>query len=192
MTLSTPAGLVLIAAAVVLASCADPARPAVPAPEVPVRPAPPSPPPAGSAPATGASSDRAPSTSAPSTSAPTASPSTTAAPAASAPVTAARLPTPVVEVPPASAPGVQPPAPTPQDQGTGEADTAITTALRTGILERKELSAEAHAIMVTTLDRVVTLRGSVADEPERDAVLSLVHAVPDVQRVDDQLQPIVR
>lgn len=152
---------ILVAAAIVLASCSEPARPQTPSPEVPVRPAPPELPPAGSPPTTGPA------------------------------ISAARLPSPVAAAGPLPEPAAAP-TPAPQDQGSGEVDMAITDALRSAIRDRRELSAEAHALVVTTREGVVTLRGAVADETERDAVLSLAHALPGVQRVDDRLDPIVR
>lgn len=106
-------------------------------------------------------------------------------------VSATRLPTPTAGARPVPTSAVAT-APTPQDQGSSDVDVAITAALRAAIRERRELSPEAQALMVTTRDRVVTLRGAVADEPERDAVLSLAHSMPEVQRVDDQLEPVVR
>lgn len=87
-------------------------------------------------------------------------------------------------LPPPSQP--TPPAPTPP--AANESDTRIAQEIRMAIMDKSSLSTNAHNVQVTCTDGIVTLKGPVDSEVERDTVGSLAEAVLGVTRVDNQLE----
>ena len=76
---------------------------------------------------------------------------------------------------------------TPLDQGNSTTDITITSTIRASLSDRQDLSINAKNIKIITRDGVVTLRGVVADQRERDIVLKIAGTAADAQRVDDHL-----
>lgn len=77
---------------------------------------------------------------------------------------------------------------TPGDQAENEADRGITQKIRQGVVKEDNLSMNARNVKIITIDGVVTLRGPVKSEQERQAVLALALNVPGVKKVDNQLE----
>jgi osmotically-inducible protein OsmY len=77
---------------------------------------------------------------------------------------------------------------TPTDQGTSEADIAITRQIRKGVVDRGDLSVNAQNVKIVTRDGVVTLRGPVADAREKTVIVMIAKQATGVKRVDDQLE----
>lgn len=78
--------------------------------------------------------------------------------------------------------------PTPMDQQNDATDLRITQEIRTAIVDKSELSMNAHNVKVITENGVVTLRGPVDSAAERDTIESIAVAVAGVTRVDNQLE----
>lgn len=78
--------------------------------------------------------------------------------------------------------------PTPLNQGQGETDIKITADIRRAIMDDASMSASAQNCKVITQDGVVTLRGPVASQAEKDAIEAKAKAVAGVARVDNQLE----
>ena len=76
---------------------------------------------------------------------------------------------------------------TPLDQGNSSTDMTITSTIRASLSDRHDLSINAKNIKIITREGVVTLRGVVADQRERDIVLKIAGTAADAQRVDDHL-----
>jgi osmotically-inducible protein OsmY len=81
-------------------------------------------------------------------------------------------------------------AKTPLDQGMGEADTAITQALRRAVVADNTLSVRGQNVIIITKDRSVTLRGVVASAAEQAAIAALAQKTPGVSMVYDQMQTV--
>jgi hyperosmotically inducible protein len=77
---------------------------------------------------------------------------------------------------------------TPGDQGQSEADRTITQRARQNVIAEDGLSVNAKNVKIITQSGVVTLRGPVASQAEKQSVVRLVRSVDGVQRVDDQLE----
>ena len=77
---------------------------------------------------------------------------------------------------------------TPGDQGSSDTDLKITTDIRQALTESDKLSMNAKNVKIITLDRVVTLRGPVESQAERDAIGKVAQSTAGVQRVDNQLE----
>jgi hyperosmotically inducible periplasmic protein len=77
---------------------------------------------------------------------------------------------------------------TPLDQGTSEQDIAITRAVREAVVAHKGLSTNAQNVKIITKDGVVTLRGPVASDSERDAIVAVAQGVPQVTTVVNKLE----
>lgn len=77
---------------------------------------------------------------------------------------------------------------TPMDQGTSEADVAITQSIRKLITDTASLSANAKNVKVITLNGVVTLRGPVGNSEEKTYIESVARSAAGVSRVDNQLE----
>lgn len=77
---------------------------------------------------------------------------------------------------------------TPLDQGSGEADIALTRNIRTGIRQMEGLSVNAQNIKVITRDGKVTLRGPVDSEAERTALSELVRRYVTSSDIDNQIE----
>ena len=77
---------------------------------------------------------------------------------------------------------------TPGDQGSSEADIKITQEIRRALTDSEQLSTNGKNVKIITLDRVVTLRGPVDSQAERDAIAKVAQSTAGVQRVDNQLE----
>ena len=78
---------------------------------------------------------------------------------------------------------------TPPDQAEGSAAIRITAEIRRAIIDDKNLSTNAHNCkIITEPNGVVTLRGVVNSQAERDAVEAKAKAVAGVTRIDNQLE----
>ena len=76
---------------------------------------------------------------------------------------------------------------TPMDQGNGEADLALTQAIRKAVTSDSALSVNAQNIKIISRDGVVVLRGPVASQAELDAVLAHAKNAAGAARIDNQL-----
>jgi len=79
-------------------------------------------------------------------------------------------------------------AATPMDQKNNETDARITQDIRKALIDKSELSVNAHNVKVITEHTVVTLRGPVDSTAERDTIESIAAGVAGVTRVDNQLE----
>ncbi len=77
---------------------------------------------------------------------------------------------------------------TPLDQGMSEQDLAITQAVRKAVVANKGLSINAQNVKIIAKDGVVTLRGPVASESERTAIVAVAEKVPEVHTVVNKLE----
>jgi hyperosmotically inducible protein len=77
---------------------------------------------------------------------------------------------------------------TPLDQGTSEADLAITAKIRQAVVDDKALSVNAQNVKVITNAGMVTLRGPVKSEQEKMAIEAKAKQVAGVTKVDNQLE----
>jgi osmotically-inducible protein OsmY len=77
---------------------------------------------------------------------------------------------------------------TAMDQSSDPADVAVTREIRKRILDREAFSTNARNVKIITIDRVVTLRGPVESAEERVAIASIAESIPNVKRVDNQLE----
>jgi hyperosmotically inducible protein len=78
--------------------------------------------------------------------------------------------------------------PTALNQGQGESDIRITAEIRRAIMEDTGMSINAQNCKVITQNGVVTLRGPVASQAEKDAIGAKAEVVAGVTRVDNQLE----
>lgn len=76
----------------------------------------------------------------------------------------------------------------PLDQKNNETDLRITQDIRKAIVDRSDLSTNAHNVKVITENGIVTLRGPVDSAAERDAIDSIAASVANVARVDNQIE----
>jgi osmotically-inducible protein OsmY len=77
---------------------------------------------------------------------------------------------------------------TPMDQKENAADIKITAEIRRAIMDDKAMSTNAQNAKIITADGVVTLRGVVASQAEKDAIEAKAKAVAGVTRVDNLLE----
>jgi len=75
----------------------------------------------------------------------------------------------------------------PTDQSNAKADIQLAAAVRRAIEHDKTLSTSAHNVKLVANGGVVTLRGPVANEAEKQKVAQLVAAVSGVASVDNNL-----
>ncbi len=79
--------------------------------------------------------------------------------------------------------------PTPIDQSNDAADIEITAKIRQAIVDDSAMSTNAKNIkIITAKGGVVTLRGVVHSQAEKDAIEAKAKAVAGVQSVDNQLE----
>ena len=76
---------------------------------------------------------------------------------------------------------------TPMDQGTSEADIAVTRTIRKALTGDSTLSTNAQNLKVITRDGIVVLRGPVASQAEADAVLSHARTAAGASRIENQI-----
>lgn len=80
-------------------------------------------------------------------------------------------------------------AKTPMDQSQAGDDVAITAKVRRAIMEDKSMSTNAqNCKIITDKFGVVTLRGVVNSQAERDSIDAKARAIAGVTRVDNQLE----
>lgn len=78
---------------------------------------------------------------------------------------------------------------TPTDQGESEADRRITADIRRA-LTSQNLSVNGQNCKVITKDGVVTLRGPVASQDEKDAIAAAAQNVAGVRSVKNELEVV--
>lgn len=78
--------------------------------------------------------------------------------------------------------------PTPLDQSESAADIEITAQIRRAIMQDGNMSVSAQNSKIITNGGVVTLRGVVANEGEKQAIEAKAAATAGVVRVDNQLE----
>jgi hyperosmotically inducible periplasmic protein len=79
-------------------------------------------------------------------------------------------------------------APTPMDQGENATDRRITADIRKAIMGETGMSTNAQNCKVITKDGVVTLRGPVETQAEKDTIESKARAVAGVTSVVNELE----
>ena len=80
-------------------------------------------------------------------------------------------------------------AKTPMDQSQSGDDVKVTAAIRRAIMDDKAMSMNAqNCKIITDKSGVVTLRGVVDSQAEKDAIQAKAQAVAGVTRVDNQLE----
>jgi hyperosmotically inducible protein len=77
---------------------------------------------------------------------------------------------------------------TPEDQLQNEGDLQITAAIRQAITDDESLSVNAHNAKVITRNGVVTLRGPVDSEAEKNRLQAIAQQTTGVNQVDNQLE----
>lgn len=78
---------------------------------------------------------------------------------------------------------------TPLDQSDASSDVKITAAIRRSIMDDKSMSVDAqNCKIIADKSGVVTLRGPVASQAEKDSIEAKAKAVAGVNRVDNQLE----
>jgi len=81
-----------------------------------------------------------------------------------------------------------PAAKTPINQDENAADVKITAEIRKKIVAQPDLSVNGRNVKVISSQGVVTLRGPVESEAERDTIATIAHEVSGVAQVDNQLE----
>lgn len=77
---------------------------------------------------------------------------------------------------------------TPGDQGENDVDRGITQKIRQALIKDDALSMTAKNVKIITANGVVTLRGPVKSEAERDSINTISKQIEGVARVDNQLE----
>lgn len=80
---------------------------------------------------------------------------------------------------------------TPGDQAENEADRTVTKQVRRIIIEDGTLSTNAKNIKIITINGVVTLRGVVNNDREKNVIAQKAKTVNGVRNVDNQLEIVV-
>ncbi len=75
----------------------------------------------------------------------------------------------------------------PKDQSNDAVDLQITKDIRQRLMADDDLSMNAKNVKVITQEGVVTLKGAVKNDAERDNIVAKAKSIAAVQRVDDQL-----
>ena len=78
--------------------------------------------------------------------------------------------------------------PTPIDQSNESRDIDITAEIRRAVVDDSAMSTNAKNVKIVTQDGVVTLRGVVDSQAEKDAIEAKAKAVAGVTSVDNQLE----
>jgi hyperosmotically inducible periplasmic protein len=78
--------------------------------------------------------------------------------------------------------------PTAEDQSNNKQDVEITQNIRKSVTGDDSLSMNAHNVKIITNAGVVTLRGPVKSEQEKQKIAAKAKAVTGVARVDNQLE----
>lgn len=77
---------------------------------------------------------------------------------------------------------------TPGDQSESKADVELTQRIRKAVVDDESLSTTAHNIKIITINGVVTLRGPVKSEQERDKIVATAQQMAGAKQVDNQLE----
>lgn len=77
---------------------------------------------------------------------------------------------------------------TPMNQGNSSDETAITAAIRRGIIADKSLSFTAKNVKVITVGHKVTLRGPVKSDQEKASIEAVAKQTAGVTEIDNQLE----
>lgn len=77
---------------------------------------------------------------------------------------------------------------TPGDQLENEADRTVTQKIRQAVVGDDSLSTNAKNVKIITINGVVTLRGVVNSEREKNVVSQMARSVSGVRNVDNQLE----
>lgn len=77
---------------------------------------------------------------------------------------------------------------TPGNQPENEADRTTTQKVRQALMEDDSLSTNAKNVKIMTINGVVTLRGPVNNEREKNEIAKKAKAVNGVKNVDNQLE----
>lgn len=78
-------------------------------------------------------------------------------------------------------------AKTPFDQNENKTDIDITAGIRKNVVDTK-MSVNAQNVKIITQDGVVTLRGPVKTQEEKDRIEEIARSVAGVKTVDSQLE----
>lgn len=76
---------------------------------------------------------------------------------------------------------------TADQQSNAAADRAITRKIRKSLIADKSLSTDAHNVKIITKNGMVTLKGPVKSEDEKQKVASMAAEVVDASKIDNQL-----
>jgi osmotically-inducible protein OsmY len=82
------------------------------------------------------------------------------------------------------------PTMTPGEQSETEADRTMTQKIRQALMDDDSLSTNAKNVKIMTVNGVVTLRGPVNSERERNEIGKKAKAVNGVKTVDNQIEII--
>ncbi len=78
--------------------------------------------------------------------------------------------------------------PTAGQQSNAKGDRALTQAIRKQVIGDRSLSTNAHNVKIITQHGIVTLRGPVKSQDEKDNIAAKARSVRGVKRVDNQLE----
>lgn len=73
------------------------------------------------------------------------------------------------------------------DQAENQSDINITKTIRAAIINNESLSTNAKNIKIITINGIVTLRGVVASELEKNAIVKIINNAG-FKKVDNQLE----
>jgi hyperosmotically inducible periplasmic protein len=76
---------------------------------------------------------------------------------------------------------------TADQQSNAASDRTITQNIRKALMADKSLSTYAHNVKIITRDGMVTLKGPVKSEDEKQKVVAAATQVVDANKIDDQL-----
>lgn len=77
---------------------------------------------------------------------------------------------------------------TPMDQSENEIDRSITQKIRQSLMDDNNLSTNAKNIKIITVNGVVTLRGVVNNDREKNEIGRKIRSISGVRNVDNQLE----
>ena len=79
------------------------------------------------------------------------------------------------------------PGVTADQQSNATSDRTITQNIRKALMADKSLSTYAHNVKIVTRDGMVTLKGPVKSDDEKQKVMAAATQVVDASKIDDQL-----
>ena len=77
---------------------------------------------------------------------------------------------------------------TPTDQSESPADRELSQKIRKAVVADDTLSTTAHNVKIITINGVVTLRGPVKSQRERNVIAAKAKSVAGVKKVDNKLE----